>query len=108
MKILFLNRFLPHATVRDSGGQDKYHTIKSLAERHEVSLITFVQPGNEDGIAEMQAVCRHLVTITFDERKIFGRIQRLALRLLKTRVYGRKHIATLPLATAPSTASRAF
>ena len=89
MNILFINRFLPHATVRDGGGQYKYHTMRSLAEKHEISLITFVQPSNKHGLTEMRALCHKLVAIEFNETKLLGRIQRLILRLLKTRVYGR-------------------
>lgn len=88
MKILFVSRFLPHPGAQDSGGQDVYHYIDSLSERHSTSLIAFVSPGQEDAVAAMQEICRDVVAVPYRET-LPARLWRAGWRILLPRVYGR-------------------
>lgn len=89
MRILFVCRFLAHPKVRDSGGQDTYHYIASLRERHSVSLIAFVTPGQEDAIASMRSVCEEVIAVPYRPHALLPRLWRAWWRLLLPRVYGR-------------------
>lgn len=89
MRILFVNRFLPHSKVRDSGGQDTYHYIRSLAKTHQISLISFVKNNEGEAVKELEGICERVVSVLFDEANFLGRIQRLVQRNLLGRVYGR-------------------
>jgi glycosyltransferase involved in cell wall biosynthesis len=89
MKLLFLCRFLPHPKVRDSGGQDVYHYIASLSERHSVSLIAFATPQQEDAIASMRSICEEVVTVPYHPHALLPRLWRAWWRLWMPRVYGR-------------------
>jgi glycosyltransferase involved in cell wall biosynthesis len=89
MKILFLCRFLPHPKVRDSGGQDVYHYIASLSERHSVSLISFVTPEQEDATASMRSICEDVVTVPYHPHALLTRLWRTWWKLWLPSVYGR-------------------
>ncbi len=89
MRILFAARFLPHPDVRDSGGLDSYHYIKSLAQKHEVSLIAFASRQQTAAVAAMRQICRHVVPVPYRHQGLLPRLGRAAGRLLLPRVYGR-------------------
>lgn len=90
MNILYCCRRLPHAQARDSGRQDTYHYIKQLAQTHDITLITFVDEDDKPFVSEMEALCRQVVAIPFDENALSGRLWRLVCRQLFTKVYGRE------------------
>ncbi len=89
MKILFLCRFLPHPEARDSGGQDTYHYLASLSERHSVSLIAFATPGQARAVASMRSVCEETIAVPYYPHALLPRLWRQGWRLLLPRVYGR-------------------
>lgn len=89
MKILFLCRFMPYPTIRDSGGQDLFHYIEGLADEHEISLIGFVRPTDLDKVEAMHAYCQTVSPVLFREKNIFARLWRLFWRLAMAQVYGR-------------------
>jgi glycosyltransferase involved in cell wall biosynthesis len=90
MNILFVVRFLPHPKVRDSGGQDTYHYIETLASYgHKISLIAFVSPSETHGISPMQDLCENVVVIPYAASVLGSRIWRAVWRLVLTKVYGR-------------------
>ena len=88
MKILFLCRFLPHPKARDSGGQDTYHYIASLSERHSVSLIAFATQEQESAVASMRSVCEEVVAVPYRLYALLPRVWRQGWRLLLPGVYG--------------------
>ena len=89
MKILFICRFLPHARVRDSGGQDTYHYITELHRRHEVSLIAFVTGEMQAAVQEMQQICARVVAVPYNDTALTGRLWRAWWRTVYPKVYGR-------------------
>ena len=89
MNILFLNRFLPHAGVRNSGGLDVYHYISALSQDHSVSLIAFVTADQEGALESMRALCTRVVAVPYSMHGLVPRLWRAAWRLLLPRVYGR-------------------
>jgi glycosyltransferase involved in cell wall biosynthesis len=89
MEILFVCPLLPHPNVRHSGGQDVYHYIVSLAERHSVSLIAFVSPTLGDALASMRGVCKEVVAVPHNARSPMSRLLRTGWKLFLPAVYGR-------------------
>ena len=89
VEILFVNRFLPHANIRNSGGLDVYHYISALSQDHSVSLIAFVTADQEAALESMQALCRRVVAVPYSMHGLAPRLWRAAWRLLLPRVYGR-------------------
>lgn len=89
MKLLYLTNSLPHAAARDSGRLDTYHYIATLAQRHEVTVLSFVWPGDEPYVSQLASVCHAVYPIPFDPSRLSGRIGRLIGRQLFTKVYGR-------------------
>lgn len=89
MELLFVCRFLPHPAVRDSGGQDVYHYISSLSERHSVSLIAFVTAEQQDALAAMHSICRQVVAVPYSPHALLPRLGRALCRVFLPRVYGR-------------------
>lgn len=88
MNILFLNRLLPHAHVRDSGGQDRYQTMRALAETHQVSTISMVTSADVQQLNTLN-FCQHNICVPFLAERLSARLWRLGWRLARTRVYGR-------------------
>jgi glycosyltransferase involved in cell wall biosynthesis len=89
MNVLFLNRFLPHAGVRNSGGLDVYHYISALSQDHSVSLISFVTADQDAALESMRDVCTRVVAVPYSLHGLLPRLWRAAWRVLLPRVYGR-------------------
>jgi glycosyltransferase involved in cell wall biosynthesis len=89
MEILFVCRFLPHAKVRDSGGQDVYHYISALSEAHSVSLIAFATARQDTAVESMRTLCSRVVAVPYSPGGLAPRLWRAGWRLLLPRVYGR-------------------
>ncbi|MFI5397429.1 MAG: TIGR03087 family PEP-CTERM/XrtA system glycosyltransferase [Candidatus Binatia bacterium] len=63
MRILYLAHRIPYPPNKGDKIRS-YHHVRHLAERHEVSLFTFVDDAaDEDGAARLCEVCREVVTI---------------------------------------------
>lgn len=89
MNILFISRFLPHPEVRDSGGQDAYHYLAALSEKHSVTLIAFVTESQQEAADLMRQTCEEVVGVTYHPRALLPRIWRQWWRVWLPRVYGR-------------------
>lgn len=64
MRILFVAPTLPIPT---SGGRTRlFNLIKQLASRHEVSVISFVQPSEADLVPMVEPYCDHVELVPFE------------------------------------------
>ena len=108
MRILFLCRFLPHSLARDSGRLDSYHYIKSLCAEHAVSVIAFVPPEDEPGVAELERLCERVVAVPYDRDGVMARLWRLGGRLWRPQVYGRNYSGAYRRALHRLLAERSF
>jgi len=88
VKILFVSRFLPHSDVRDSGGQDTYHTIADLGQRHDVTLIAFATSEQGRAVAAMKVICREVFTVPYHPKNLLHRLWRKWWRVWLPLVYG--------------------
>src|SRR5690348_11933593 len=63
MRVLFLSQVLPYPL--DAGPKVRaYYTVRHLAQRHAVSLLTFVRPGDPPGAIEhLRGICESVETI---------------------------------------------
>jgi len=91
MRILFACRMLPHAKSRDSGRLDTYHYIAALSKKHTISLIAFVPPEDELGVAGMEKLCQEVVAVPYRRHNLGARLYRAWKRLVQPKVYGRNH-----------------
>jgi glycosyltransferase involved in cell wall biosynthesis len=89
MKILIAARFLPHPEVRDTGGQSVFHAIEWLSRRHDVSLLAFTLPGEEDAVRAMGEFCDQVVSVPYRPGALPARLWRASWRMLLPKVYGR-------------------
>lgn len=89
VRILFVCRFLPHQSAKDSGRQDTYHYLSSLSQRHEVSVIAFVPEQDFTAIRELEVICRRVVAVTYKHDELPSRLWRALGRVVMPRVYGR-------------------
>lgn len=63
MHVLFIAPTLPIPT---SGGRTRlFNLVKQIAQRHEVSVLCFIQPGEESMLPQVSPFCRRLVTVPF-------------------------------------------
>jgi glycosyltransferase involved in cell wall biosynthesis len=64
MHILFVAATPPIPT---SGGRTRlFNLVKQLATRHQVSVISFIQPSEHDMLPRVESYCRHLELIPFE------------------------------------------
>jgi glycosyltransferase involved in cell wall biosynthesis len=71
MRILFVAPTLPIPT---SGGRTRlFNLIKQLASRHEVSVISFVQPSETDRVPMVEPYCDHVELVPFEGFEPLGK-----------------------------------
>jgi glycosyltransferase involved in cell wall biosynthesis len=71
MRILFVAPTLPIPT---SGGRTRlFNLIKQLASRHEVSVISFIQPSEYNMLPSVQPYCTHIELVPFEGFVPLGR-----------------------------------
>jgi glycosyltransferase involved in cell wall biosynthesis len=64
MRILFVASTLP---IPASGGRTRlFNLIKQLASRHEVSVISFIQPSEHKMLPSVKPYCAHIELVPFD------------------------------------------
>jgi len=63
MKILFVSCLLPYPKVLHGGGTDLFHLIESLAQRHEVHLISLAAEEEAEQAHEMTPYCASVRTV---------------------------------------------
>lgn len=85
MRILFLSRWFP--SPPDNGSKLRvYNLLRGLGERHEVTLITFVDPGDVDpDPSELDAFCRRTTIVPWKPFEPRSRSARAALFALRPR-----------------------
>jgi glycosyltransferase involved in cell wall biosynthesis len=67
MRVLFVSRWFPYPPIHGSK-QRVYHLIRALAERHQVSLLSFADhPSIEPGAQEMRALCSDIQVVPWQE-----------------------------------------
>jgi len=65
MKILVLTQVLPFPL--DSGPKVKtYHVLRYLAERHDVTLLSFMREDDPQSVAQLESFCRSVHTVHID------------------------------------------
>lgn len=79
LKILFVFSHFTYPKVDHSGGTDYYNYIKWLSQKHKISLISFIQPSEEQHILTMKEYCSDMVLIR-DTRSIFQKTFQHPLR----------------------------
>lgn len=63
MRVLFVSRWFPYPPIHGSK-QRVYHLLRGLAERHEVSLLSFADhPSIEPDASEVRSLCAHIETV---------------------------------------------
>src|SRR5688500_20304056 len=78
MRILFLTPQLPYPP--DKGTRIRnFGMIKELAQRHDVGVISFAEPGDEDARAKLEAHCRVLGLFPRPERSRMARAWRTVI-----------------------------
>lgn len=71
MRMLFVTPTLPIPT---SGGRTRiYNLIKQLSAGHEISVASFVQPGERGRVEDVRPHCEHLELIPFDGFESLGK-----------------------------------
>jgi sugar transferase (PEP-CTERM/EpsH1 system associated) len=71
MKILFVSPTVPIPT---SGGRTRlFNLIKQLATRHEISVLSFIQPAEYDMLSHVKSYCKHIELVPFEGFKPLGK-----------------------------------
>jgi polysaccharide biosynthesis protein PslH len=76
LNLLFLTPQLPFPP-RQGTAIRNWGLIKHLAQRHAVSLLSFVEPDQPPPTAELQAACRQVVTVPVPRRNRTARVRTL-------------------------------
>lgn len=62
MKILFLSQVLPFPL--DAGPKIRsFYVLKYLAERHDITLLSFSRPGDDEYLPFLRQYCRNIITV---------------------------------------------
>jgi sugar transferase (PEP-CTERM/EpsH1 system associated) len=71
MRILFLTPILPIPT---SGGRTRlYNLIRQLSDRHQVTVISFIQPSEHDMLPRVEPYCQRIELVPFEGFEPLGR-----------------------------------
>lgn len=74
MRILVLSAYLPwHG---HGGGVLVGNLLRQLSHRHEVTLLSYVEPGEEQHLPEVAALCQHLETIAWQREQPYADLNR--------------------------------
>lgn len=65
MKILIITPFFPYSKVYHAGGKFTYEIIKALSQRHEIHLLSRIEPGQVVFANEMKKFCAHIELFSF-------------------------------------------
>ena len=72
MKIMVLTPYLPHRRVGHGGGTAVRDLVSHLARRHQVLVAAFLRPGEEDRIAEVEALGVQVAALPYADRGARG------------------------------------
>jgi polysaccharide biosynthesis protein PslH len=79
MRILLLTPQLPYPPQQGTSLRN-YHIIRGLAQNHEVTLLTFVEPGqatDEETLRPLTTLCHHVERVAAPQRTSFSRLRQL-------------------------------
>jgi polysaccharide biosynthesis protein PslH len=79
IKILILTPQLPYPPHQGTSLRN-YHIIRGLAQNHEVTLLTFVEPGqatDEETLRPLTSLCQHIERVAAPQRTSFTRSRQL-------------------------------
>lgn len=65
MKILIISPFFPYSKVCHAGGKFTYEIIKALSQRHEIHLLSRIEPDQIVFVSEMEKFCTHIELFPF-------------------------------------------
>ena len=65
MKILIVTPFFPYSSVYHAGGKFTYEIIKALSQRHEIHLLSRIEPAQVVFVNEMEKFCAHIELFPF-------------------------------------------
>jgi len=65
MKILIITPFFPYSKVYHAGGKFTYEIIKVLSQRHEIYLLSRIEPDQFVFVDEMKKFCAHIELFPF-------------------------------------------
>jgi glycosyltransferase involved in cell wall biosynthesis len=98
MRILFVTPTLPVPTT--SGAVRSFNLIKQLSDRHEVNVLSFIQPSEHDLLPTLEPYCKRMELVPFDGFKHLGawhnRIRGWRLLLTSSRP---QYVWTFPVET---------
>ncbi|PID80697.1 hypothetical protein CSA17_06335 [bacterium DOLJORAL78_65_58] len=78
MKIMVLTPYLPHRQVGHGGGTAVRDLVTQLARRHQVLVASFLRPGEEERVADVQALGAQVASLPFADHSARG-LARLGL-----------------------------
>jgi polysaccharide biosynthesis protein PslH len=79
MRILLLTPQLPYPPQQGTSLRN-YYIIRGLAQNHEVTLLTFVEPGqatDEETLRPLTTLCHHVERVAAPQRTSFSRLRQL-------------------------------
>lgn len=59
LHILYVSAYLPHLGTHGGAGR-VYQLMRRVAQKHDVSLVSFVEDGDEHFVPQVESFCRHL------------------------------------------------
>jgi glycosyltransferase involved in cell wall biosynthesis len=91
LNILFVCSHFPYPEVDHAGGTGFFHYIKSLSERHTVSLISYIQASEEKHIPSMREFCVDLEVIGNPRSVLYQSVRYPLLRVTRPKRYCYAH-----------------
>lgn len=63
MRLLFVTQWLPHPQVLQAGGQHIYHTLRWLAQRHDVHLLSYGRGESAEQVESLAPIAETMMVI---------------------------------------------
>ncbi len=69
-RVMFLTQVLPYPL--DAGPKVRaYYVLRHLAERHEVTLVSFVRPDDRpESVAHLEGICQHVTVVPMERSRV--------------------------------------
>lgn len=65
MKVLLVTPFFPHSLIPHAGGKFVYEILKHIAARHDVCLVSRIEPSDMSRIKEIEPICLAIHLLKF-------------------------------------------
>lgn len=65
MKVLLVTPFFPHAMIPHAGGKFVHEILKHIAVRHDVSIVSRIEPSDISRTGEVERLCSSIYLLTF-------------------------------------------